>query len=141
MSAGAIGLTRTALTIAVRYAHTRHTTGLRNGQSVPLFEHGSHRTRLLDALADTYAATLLHRAVLSRWVRGGAADRADNERLVAIAKAWITWQGRAVAVECRERCGAQGLLALQRHRRAPGLLHGRHHRGGRQPRHLGEGGR
>lgn len=110
MSAGAIGLTRTALTIAVRYAHTRHTTGLLNGQSVPLFDHGSHRARLLDALADTYAATLLHRAVLSQWVRGGVADRADNERLVAIAKAWITWQGRAVAVECRERCGAQGLF-------------------------------
>lgn len=110
MSGGAVGLTRTALTIAVRYAHTRQTTGLLAGQSVPLFDHGSHRTRLLDALADTYAATLLHRAVLSQWVRGGAADRADNDRLVAIAKAWITWQGRAVAIECRERCGAQGLL-------------------------------
>lgn len=110
MSAGAVGLTRTALTIAVRYAHTRQTTGLLSGRSVPLFDHGSHRTRLLDALADTYALTLLHRDVLDRWVRGGAAGRADNDRLVAIAKAWITWQGRAVAVECRERCGAQGLL-------------------------------
>ncbi|MGI5229334.1 acyl-CoA dehydrogenase family protein [Actinoallomurus sp. CA-142502] len=112
MSAGAVGLTRTALTIAVRYAHTRRTTGLLGGQSVPLFDHGSHRTRLLDALADTYAVTLLHRAVLSQWVRGGAAGRADDDRLVAIAKAWITWRGRAVAVECRERCGAQGVLPL-----------------------------
>jgi acyl-CoA oxidase len=34
----------------------------------------------------------------------------DDERLVAIAKAWITWQGRTIAVECRERCGAQGLF-------------------------------
>lgn len=110
MSGGAVGLTRTALTIAVRYAHTRQTSGLRGGQSVPLFDHAAHRTRLLDALADTYAMTLLHRAVLSRWVRDGAAGRADNDRLVAIAKAWITWQGRAVAIECRERCGAQGLL-------------------------------
>ena len=111
MSAGAVGLTRTALTVAVRYAHTRQTSGLK-GQSVSLFEHASHRARLLDALADTYAMTLLHRTVLNRWVRDGAAGRADNDRLVAIAKAWITWQGRAVAVECRERCGAQGLLPL-----------------------------
>ncbi len=81
MSGGAVGLTRTALTIAVRWAHTRHTTGLLDGQSVPLFDHSSHRTRLLDALADTYAMTLLHRAVLSQWARGGAADRADNDRL------------------------------------------------------------
>ena len=110
MSAGAVGLTRTALTVAVRYAHTRRTTGLLGGQTVPLFDHAGHRARLLDALADTYALTLLHRAVLGRWVRDGAAGRARNDRLVAIAKAWITWQGRAVAIECRERCGAQGLL-------------------------------
>ncbi len=109
MSAGAVGLTRTALTIAVRYAHTRQTSGLK-GQSVFLFEHAGHRARLQDALADTYAMTLLHRTVLNQWVTGGAAGRADNDRLVAIAKAWITWAGRAVAIECRERCGAQGLL-------------------------------
>jgi acyl-CoA oxidase len=54
--------------------------------------------------------TLLHRAVTSQFMRGGVAGRADDERLVAIAKAWITWQGRAVAIECRERCGAQGLF-------------------------------
>ncbi|WP_239074951.1 acyl-CoA oxidase, partial [Streptomyces sp. SID10853] len=40
--------------------------------------------------------------------RGGG--RAGAERLVAVAKAWITWEARAVISECRERCGAQGLL-------------------------------
>lgn len=110
MSAGGIGLTHTAMTIAMRYAHTRHITGLSEGRTVPVFEHASHRARLMGALADTYAATLLHRDVVHRWVRGAPADRANNEQLVAIAKAWISWQGRMVAIECRERCGAQGLL-------------------------------
>lgn len=34
----------------------------------------------------------------------------EAERLVAVAKGWITWQARSVIVECRERCGAQALL-------------------------------
>lgn len=59
--------------------------------------------------------TLLHRTVLRTWTehdgaRHDGAYRAEAERLVALAKAWITWEARAVITECRERCGAQGLL-------------------------------
>lgn len=57
--------------------------------------------------------SLLHRRVLDRWEKAAArppAERETDERLVDIAKGWITWQARSVIVECRERCGAQGLL-------------------------------
>ncbi|MGI5139380.1 MULTISPECIES: acyl-CoA dehydrogenase [unclassified Streptomyces] len=37
-------------------------------------------------------------------------NREEVERLAAIAKGWITWQARDITVECRERCGAQGLF-------------------------------
>ncbi|WP_405465347.1 acyl-CoA oxidase [Streptomyces jietaisiensis] len=37
-------------------------------------------------------------------------DREEIERLAAVAKGWITWQARDIAIECRERCGAQGLF-------------------------------
>jgi acyl-CoA oxidase len=81
-----------------------------SGQRVPLFAHRTHHAPLLEALATTYAATLLHRSVVARLSQTVKGDHADAERLAAIAKGWITWQARDVMTECRERCGAQGLL-------------------------------
>ncbi|WP_416973523.1 acyl-CoA dehydrogenase [Streptomyces sp. 4F14] len=37
-------------------------------------------------------------------------DRPAAERLVAVAKGWITYQARDIVTECRERCGARGLF-------------------------------
>ncbi|MFB7663626.1 acyl-CoA dehydrogenase [Kitasatospora sp. NPDC056138] len=112
MSASSLGVARHATALAVRYAHTRHTSGVTAKGSVPLFAHRSHHGRLLDALATTYAATLLHRTAVRSWSQAGATDREESERLVAVAKAWITWRAREVLTECRERCGAQGLFLL-----------------------------
>ncbi|WP_327358758.1 acyl-CoA dehydrogenase family protein [Streptomyces sp. NBC_01304] len=111
MSAAGIGVTRAALAIAVRYAHDRHISGPRAGERVPLTAHRSHHSRLLRSVTTAYAMTFLHRSVVSRYVRHTAADRAQAERLVAIAKGWITWQARTITTECRERCGAQGLFS------------------------------
>ncbi|MFI0508666.1 acyl-CoA dehydrogenase [Streptomyces sp. WSLK1-5] len=110
MSAYSLGVTRHALTVAVRHAHQRVTSGMTSGQRVPLFSHRTHHAPLLEALATTYAATLLQREVVRRWARAAEDEREEAERLVAIAKGWITWQARDVMTECRERCGAQGLL-------------------------------
>ncbi|WP_433517464.1 acyl-CoA dehydrogenase [Nonomuraea sp. CA-143628] len=114
MSATSLGGTRAALAIAIRYAHTRRTSGLTQvaGGSVPLFAYRSHHARLLDALATVYAATLLHRTTVRQWAAHTAHDRGQAENLVAIAKGWITWQCRDVLIECRERCGAQGLFLV-----------------------------
>ncbi|NEB03684.1 acyl-CoA dehydrogenase [Streptomyces sp. SID13726] len=110
MSAYSLGVTRHAMTVAVRHAHQRVTSGMTSGQRVPLFTHRTHHAPLVEALATTYAATLLQRGVVRRWAEATEGEREDAERLVAIAKGWITWQARAVMTECRERCGAQGLL-------------------------------
>ncbi|MEU9761745.1 acyl-CoA dehydrogenase [Streptomyces sp. NPDC047987] len=111
MQASLLGTTRHALTVAVRYAHTRHTSSGTRGGSVPLWHHRSHHAPLLEALATTYAATFLHRSAVRSWEQATTAEeRADAERLAAITKGWITWRGREVMDECRERCGAQGLF-------------------------------
>ncbi|AUG80941.1 acyl-CoA oxidase [Kitasatospora sp. MMS16-BH015] len=115
MSAAALGATRKALTIAVRYGHTRQVSGSTPGHRLPVFAHRSHYAPLVGALATTYAMTLLHRSVLRGWAERPAGDpaaAATAERLTAVAKGWITWQARAIGTECRERCGAQGLLAV-----------------------------
>ncbi|MFE2376448.1 acyl-CoA dehydrogenase [Streptomyces sp. NPDC059398] len=112
MSAGTLGMSRAALTIAVRHAHTRHISGPRLGERVPLVAHRSHHGRLLEATATAYAMTFFHREVVSRWIGHTDENRAETERLVAVAKGWISWQARAIAIEARERCGAQGLFPV-----------------------------
>ncbi|MFH8775282.1 acyl-CoA dehydrogenase [Streptomyces sp. NPDC017958] len=115
MSGAAVGATRAALAIAVRYGDHRHVSGPRAGERIPVNAHRSHHGRLLKGLAAAYAMTFLHRSVLARWaaVHAGqdAGQQAETERLVAITKSWITWQARDITIECRERCGAQGLFA------------------------------
>ncbi|HLL35356.1 MAG TPA: acyl-CoA dehydrogenase [Streptomyces sp.] len=113
MSAGTLGMARAALTIAVRYAHHRHIGGPKAGQRIPLTAHRSHHARLLRSLSTAYAMTFLQRAMVDRWTAHDETDREqreETERLIAIAKGWITWQARDITIECRERCGAQGLF-------------------------------
>ncbi|MGW1469094.1 acyl-CoA dehydrogenase family protein [Streptomyces sp. NPDC002308] len=111
MSACAVGSARVALAVAVRYAGHRTVAGPRGTGVVPVYAHRTHHGPLAEALATVFAMSLLHRRALDRWAAGaGGADRGAAERLVAVAKGWITWRARDVIVECRERCGAQGLL-------------------------------
>ncbi|MGY0490697.1 acyl-CoA dehydrogenase family protein [Streptomyces sp. WG-D5] len=112
MSAAAIGVSRAALTIAVRHAQHRHISGPRSGERIPLAAHRSHHARLLHGLATEYAMVFLHRTVLDRWVGHTPEERDEVERLAAVAKGWITWQARDITTECRERCGAQGLFMV-----------------------------
>lgn len=113
MSAAALGTTRTALTVAVRYGHLRHISGGRKGERVPLFAHHSHAAPLTHALAVLYAMTAWHREVVAAWstqAPDGTPGTQTYEREIAVAKGWITWRCRDLTIEARERCGAQGLL-------------------------------
>ncbi|MEU1799699.1 acyl-CoA dehydrogenase [Streptomyces sp. NPDC019937] len=115
LAAAALGGARAGLTVAVRYAHRRHTFAPASRTGVPVFAYRCHQTRLLGAAARAYAATFLLREVTRR-AGSGREDpaSAEVEVLVAAAKGWITWQARDIVLECRERCGAQGLLSANR---------------------------
>lgn len=113
MSASAVGGTRVLLTLAVRYGHVRRISGLTGSDPLAVFALRSHHGPLAEAVATTWAMTLLYREAARRWKRyaeGHAGDGDEAARVVSAAKAWITWQARDVALEARERCGAQGLL-------------------------------
>ncbi|MEV0786540.1 acyl-CoA dehydrogenase [Streptomyces sp. NPDC050423] len=113
MSASAVGGARTSLAIAVRYSGHRYVSGGRTLPPLAVIAHRSHHGPLAGAMATVFAMSLLHRRALDRWeaaVHGPAPEREAAGQLVDVAKGWITWQARSVIVECRERCGAQGLL-------------------------------
>lgn len=110
MSAASVGVSRAALSIAVRRSQHRTVGGTKVGERVPVSAHRSHHSRLLHAVASTYAMTFLHRDVLGRWVDHSEEERGEIERLIAVSKGWITWQSREITLECRERCGAAGLF-------------------------------
>lgn len=124
MSAGTLGMARSALAIAVRYAHHRHVSGPKTGQRVPVVSHRSHHGRLLHSLANAYAMTFLHRAVMDRFVAHEESEREEVERLIAVTKGWITWHAREITTESRERCGAQGLFPVNRISDLPGNIEG-----------------
>ena len=110
MSACAVGSARVTLALAVRYGGHRLISGSRGTRRVPVFAHRSHHGPLVGALATVFAMSSLHRMALDVWESRTERDQDEAERLVAVAKGWITWQARTVIVESRERCGAQGLL-------------------------------
>ncbi|WP_326687416.1 MULTISPECIES: acyl-CoA dehydrogenase [unclassified Streptomyces] len=114
LSAAALGGARASLTIAVRYGHRRHTFAPASRSGVPLFAYRCHQTRLLGAAARAYAATFLLRETTHRCAGRNETGSAEAEVLVAATKGWITWQARDIVIECRERCGAQGLLSANR---------------------------
>ncbi|WP_063726704.1 acyl-CoA dehydrogenase [Streptomyces sp. RTd22] len=114
LAAAALSGARAALTIAVRYAHRRHTFAPASRTGVPLFAYRCNQTRLLGAAAHAYAATFLLREATRHCTGRDDPGSAEAEVLVAAAKGWITWQARDIAIECRERCGAQGLLSANR---------------------------
>ena len=111
MSACAAGSARATLAVAVRYGGHRFVSGPRGTAPVPVNAHRTHHAPLARAMATVFAMSLLHRASMDRWEAARTpGEREEAERLVAVAKGWITWQARTVIVECRERCGAQALL-------------------------------
>ncbi|MGW7188209.1 acyl-CoA dehydrogenase family protein, partial [Streptomyces sp. NPDC054838] len=110
LSAGTVGATRAGLVMAIRYGHHRHITGLTESSTLPVIALRSHHGPLVEAIATVYAMNLLYREAARRWSRRGPGDASEAALFVSVAKAWITWQGREVGAQIRERCGAQGLL-------------------------------
>ncbi|WP_327361004.1 acyl-CoA dehydrogenase family protein [Streptomyces sp. NBC_01296] len=113
LSAGTVGASRAGLTAAVRYGRNRQITGVTESSRLAVFALRSHHGPLVEAIATVYAMNMLYREATRRWSERDRTDQAalgQAARFVSVAKAWITWQGRSVGAQVRERCGAQGLL-------------------------------
>ncbi|MFL1375938.1 acyl-CoA dehydrogenase family protein [Nocardiopsis protaetiae] len=110
MSAAAVGASRLGLAVAAAHGRDRTIASPHGKGTIPVMAMRSHHGPLVEAAAEVYAMTLLHRDAVARTVRGSG----DAARAAAVAKAWNTWRGREILTECRERCGARGLFPANR---------------------------
>ena len=119
IAAAGLSAAKSGLTIAVRYAVRRRQFRVPGAPAESaLLEYPTHQRRLLPLLAGTYALDFAHKHLVAR--RGATAGSRDSagihavERLAAGLKAYTTWQTTRVLQECREACGGEGYMNVNR---------------------------
>ena len=110
----ALSASKLALTIAVRYASRRRQFGPEGAPEVPILDYLSHQRRLMPRLAATYALDFALKHLVRRYRASRAEDQRELEGIVAGLKAISTWHATNTIQTCREACGGQGYLAVNR---------------------------
>lgn len=115
-SAG-VSVAKSALAIAVRYAVARRQFGPEDGPELLLMSYPTHQRRLIPPLATTYVLSFAFERLRRRFAEVQAIKDADTRELEAEAaglKAIATWHASRTVQLCREACGGQGYLSVNR---------------------------
>ena len=118
IAGAAVSVSKVGLAIAIRYATIRGQFGPPGGPETKLLDYPTHQRRLLPALATTYALHFTSRALQADYVAAKPGDR-EIEAFAAGLKAYASWHATRTLQDCRECCGGQGYLAVNR---MPALL-------------------
>jgi acyl-CoA oxidase len=121
VASAAASATKSALTIATRYAETRRQFA-RPGSAgeVVLLDYATHQRRLLPAIATTYALHFAQQELVESMhdLHGAEVldERAQRELETRAAgfKAKATWHATQTIQTCREACGGHGYLMSSR---------------------------
>jgi acyl-CoA oxidase len=105
---------KSALTIAVRYGARRRQFGPEGEAETVLLDFRTHQRRLMPRLATTYALDFALKHLGAEYVVSTADSRREVEALAAGLKAYSTWHATDTVQACRETCGGQGYLAVNR---------------------------
>jgi acyl-CoA oxidase len=119
IAAAGLSAAKSGLTIAIRYAARRRQFRLPGAsEESPLLAYPTHQRRLLPLLAKTYALDFAHKHLVARRVLTAAgqdtAGVREVEQLAAGIKAAATWHTTRVLQTCREACGGEGYLSINR---------------------------
>ncbi|MCG8467471.1 MAG: acyl-CoA dehydrogenase family protein [Gemmatimonadetes bacterium] len=113
VGSAALSATKVALTIATRYGERRRQFGPAGEPERPLLDYQSHQRRLLPRLATTYALNFALHDLQMQYVAEDE-DRRKTEAAAAGLKAYATWHATRTIQVCREACGGQGYLSVNR---------------------------
>ncbi|CEP02862.1 unnamed protein product (mitochondrion) [Plasmodiophora brassicae] len=114
VSQAATHISKTALTIAIRYGITRRQFGpdSTSETEIPIMDYLSHQRRLFPLLAKTYALQLAVNHLKTISVNEPGSKTVHI--LAAGLKAVCTWHRSKTLQECREACGGMGFAACNR---------------------------
>ncbi|HHH49498.1 MAG TPA: acyl-CoA oxidase, partial [Saprospiraceae bacterium] len=106
-----LSATKTALTIAIKYALKRRQfpSQDKNVETL-LLDYPTHQKRLMPLLAKTYALDFALTYLAKRYVNKTEKDSREIETLAAGLKSYATWFTTHAIQECREACGGKGYL-------------------------------
>lgn len=114
VACGALSASKTALRIAVGYGAARRQFGAADGPETTLLDYQTHQRRLMPRLAKTYALHFALEHLREVFVASPADERRHVEGMAAGLKAYATWHATDTIQTCRECCGGQGYLAVNR---------------------------
>lgn len=115
VAASGLSAAKVGLTVALRYATARRQFGATSTPETLLLDYPSHQRRLLPALAATYAFHFALDQVRETFLaQKPDDDTRELEAEVAGIKAATTWHVSDTLQACREACGGQGYLSVNR---------------------------
>ena len=111
---GSLSVAKSALAIAVKYGVGRRQFGPPDRPETRLLDYPTHQRRLMPRLASTYALHFALYALRRDYVASDPLDRRRIEAEAAGLKALATWHAVDTVQTCRECCGGQGYLSVNR---------------------------
>ena len=106
---------KTALTIATKYAYKRRQFPAKKGMEETLIiDYPTHQKRLFTALAKTYAYHFALRDLADKYTNATEEETREIETIAAGLKSKATWHATHTIQICREACGGKGFLSENR---------------------------
>ena len=109
-----LSATKSGLKIAIKYATQRRQFGPSDQPETLLLDYRSHQKRLLPLLANAYALHFAHEWMKDRYLNHTEEESREIEALAAGLKSVSTWNTTNTLQECREACGGNGYLWVNR---------------------------
>ena len=113
VGAASVNVAKSALTIALRYAHRRRQFGPAPSNEALLIDYPLHQQRLIPRLAATYAFHFAFEELIAQYA-GDSDNQRDLEAKAAGLKAYATWHALDTVQAAREATGGQGFLSVNR---------------------------
>ncbi|MFA7480936.1 MAG: acyl-CoA dehydrogenase [Vulcanimicrobiota bacterium] len=114
ISAAVNTMAKVGLAITVRYAEQRRQFGPAGEAEVSILDYQTYQRRLLPHLATCYALTFACKDLIKLLEVNDEANRRELESLAAGLKVYTSWHAIESLQVCRESCGGQGYLSVNR---------------------------